>query len=209
MNKIHNIEHLGKQLMLPINMSVICRSSLHRLYLPQECTRRRDRWLYGGEQSNVSVCFGLKVRVQDHERGWRGIGQKRMMTRCSAETYGRDLSATPRLIQHKNEAKAFYAFLSMVYDHIVNPGHWTVDMRDEALEPARLDASDLSVCDVGGGTGFCTQGIVKSVDPKNVTLLDQSPQQLSKARKKKDLEEVTILEGDAEDLPFETDSFDR
>lgn len=37
-------------------------------------------------------------------------------------SYARDLSATPRLIQHKNEAKAFYAFLSQVYDYIVNPG---------------------------------------------------------------------------------------
>ena len=82
-------------------------------------------------------------------------------------------------------------------------------MRDDALEPAQLNDRDLSVCDVGGGTGFCTQGIVKHVDPKNVTLLDQSPQQLSKARAKKDLEGVTIIEGDAEDLPFETDSFDR
>jgi len=41
---------------------------------------------------------------------------------CSSGTYSRDLSSTPRLIQHKNEAKAFYAFLSQVYDYIVNPG---------------------------------------------------------------------------------------
>ena len=135
--------------------------------------------------------------------------REKSCVRCSADTYSRDLSSAPRLIQHKNEAKAFYAFLSLVYDHIVNPGHWTVDMRDDALEPAQLNDRDLSVCDVGGGTGFCTQGIVKHVDPKNVTLLDQSPQQLSKARAKKDLEGVTIIEGDAEDLPFETDSFDR
>jgi MPBQ/MSBQ methyltransferase len=88
-------------------------------------------------------------------------------------------------------------------------GHWTIDMRDEALAPAKLDSKDLKVCDVGGGTGFATQGIVKHVDPTNVTLLDQSPQQLAKARGKRDLDGVTIIEGDAEDLPFETDSFDR
>lgn len=29
------------------------------------------------------------------------------------------------------------------------------------------------VVDVGGGTGFCTLGVVKHIDPKNVTLLDQ------------------------------------
>lgn len=40
----------------------------------------------------------------------------------SSSSFGRDLSAAPRFIQHKNEAKAFYAFLSQVYDYIVNPG---------------------------------------------------------------------------------------
>ena len=49
------------------------------------------------------------------------------------------------MIQHKNEAKTFYRFLSIVYDHIVNPGHWTVDMRNDALEPAKLDDPTLKV----------------------------------------------------------------
>ena len=39
----------------------------------------------------------------------------------SSDSHSRPVS-TPRFIQHKNEAKAFYAFLSQVYDHIVNPG---------------------------------------------------------------------------------------
>lgn len=110
-------------------------------------------------------------------------------------------------------------------------------MREDALSVAKLDSPDLKVhrhchlptsftissspganadprpaqvCDVGGGTGFCTQGIVKAgVKPENITLLDQSPHQLAKARRKPDLEGVQIMEGDAEDLPFETDSFDR
>eukprot|EP00894_Picocystis_sp_ML_P001949 jgi/Pico_ML_1/52466/g3167.t1 len=114
-----------------------------------------------------------------------------------------------RLIQHKEEAYWFYRFLSIVYDHIVNPGHWTEDMRKEALEPAQLDRRDLKVYDVGGGTGFCTLGIVEHVDGKHVTLLDQSPHQLAKAKAKSALQDVTILEGDAEDLPFENDSTDR
>ena len=43
---------------------------------------------------------------------------------CSAETtYQRDRTAAPRLIQHKNEAFWFYAFLSNFYDYIVNPGN--------------------------------------------------------------------------------------
>lgn len=114
-----------------------------------------------------------------------------------------------RMVQHKNEAYYFYMFLSQVYDYIVNPGHWTVDMRDEALEPAMLNDSSLKVVDVGGGTGFCSQGIVKTIDPKNVTLLDQSDHQMSKAKKKADLRGITLVKGDAEDLPFAADSFDR
>ena len=159
-------------------------------------------------------------------------------------------TSKPRMIQHKNEAKTFYRFLSIVYDHIVNPGHWTVDMRTDALEPAKLDDPTLKVrprlhmcacwttnevlrrlstcahtqlqhlprcatmfrlgkmlqtimthaslraqvVDVGGGTGFCTQGIVQNIPPQNVTLIDQSPHQLAKARGKPDLQGVTIME---------------
>lgn len=61
-----------------------------------------------------------------------------------AATYERPKSQL-RLIQHKQEAYWFYRFLSIVYDKIVNPGHWTEDMRDEALKPAKLDSPDLKV----------------------------------------------------------------
>lgn len=117
--------------------------------------------------------------------------------------------SAPRMIQHKQEAFWFYRFLSIVYDHVVNPGHWTEDMRDDALSVAQLDSPDLKVYDVGGGTGFCTLGVVQKVKAANVTLLDQSPHQLAKARAKPALKDVTIVEGDAEDLPFPTDTADR
>lgn len=118
-------------------------------------------------------------------------------------------SSQPRFIQHKKEAYWFYRFLSIVYDHVVNPGHWTEDMRDEALEPAELTNRNMLVVDVGGGTGFTTLGIVKHVDAKNVTILDQSPHQLAKAKEKEPLKDCKIIEGDAEDLPFKTDYADR
>ncbi|KAK3126539.1 hypothetical protein QOZ80_7AG0558090 [Eleusine coracana subsp. coracana] len=132
---------------------------------------------------------------------------KYMAPKCAVSS-SRSVSQ-PRFIQHKKEAFWFYRFLSIVYDHVINPGHWTEDMRDDALEPANLCQHGLKVVDVGGGTGFTTLGIVKHVDSQNITLLDQSPHQLEKARQKEALKGVTLIEGDAEDLPFPTDTFDR
>ena len=114
-----------------------------------------------------------------------------------------------RFIQHKAEAFWFYRFLSPLYDRWVNPLFWTGPMRDAALELADLDSRGLRTLDVGAGTGFATEGIVARVDPANVTMLDQSPHQLGRARRKPALEGATMVLGDAEDLPFETDSFDR
>jgi MPBQ/MSBQ methyltransferase len=114
-----------------------------------------------------------------------------------------------RFIQHKREAYWFYRVLSPLYDRWVNPLFWTPSMRTAALEPARLDNPDLRVLDVGAGTGFSTEGIVEHVDAAAVTLLDQSPDQLRRASRKPALARCTRVLGDAERLPFETDSFDR
>ena len=113
-----------------------------------------------------------------------------------------------RLIQHKKEAFWFYRFLSLGYDRWVNPLFWTESMRDDALGVARLEPG-LTVVDVGAGTGFTTQGIVAHVPPGDVTMLDQSPHQLARARRKPALSEVRKVQGDAEALPFGDDEFDR
>jgi MPBQ/MSBQ methyltransferase len=115
----------------------------------------------------------------------------------------------PGLIQHKAEALWFYRFLSPLYDRWVNPLFWTPEMRSEALRLARLDDPALRTVDVGAGTGFSTEGIVERVDPANVTLVDQSPHQLARARRKSALRACAVVEGDAERLPFPTDGFDR
>ena len=141
--------------------------------------------------------------------GGGNISVARLRCAASSSSAAARPMSQPRFIQHKKEAFWFYRFLSIVYDHVINPGHWTEDMRDDALEPADLYSRKLRVVDVGGGTGLTTLGIVKRVDPENVTLLDQSPHQLEKAREKEALKGVTIMEGDAEDLPFPTDTFDR
>ena len=114
-----------------------------------------------------------------------------------------------RLIQHKREAYWFYRFLSLGYDDWVNPLFWTPRMRDEALRAARLDEPGLETLDAGAGTGFTTEGIVASVDPAHVTMLDQSPHQLARAARRPALAGVRRLLGDAEALPFEDDRFDR
>ena len=114
-----------------------------------------------------------------------------------------------RLVQHKKEAYWFYRFLSIFYDKLVNPLFWTVRMRDEALELGNLNQPDLKVIDVGSGTGFTTEGIVQFIAPENVTCVDQSPHQMKHARLKTALQGCTFQLGDAENLPFETDQFDR
>ncbi|BBN16915.1 MPBQ/MSBQ methyltransferase [Marchantia polymorpha subsp. ruderalis] len=169
--------------------------------------RMSSEWMSGGAALNLlSTSRGAALRMSDKRR----VGGKTLGVRCSASGSSTARPASqPRFIQHKQEAFWFYRFLSIVYDHVINPGHWTEDMREDALEPADLNDPNLVVVDVGGGTGFTTLGIVKTVDAKNVTILDQSPHQLAKAKEKEPLKECTIVEGDAEDLPFATDYADR
>jgi MPBQ/MSBQ methyltransferase len=114
-----------------------------------------------------------------------------------------------RLIQHKAEALWFYRVVSVGYDRWINPLFWTAAMRDRALAVARLDRPDLDVADVGAGTGFTTEGIVASVPPARVTMIDQSPHQLARARAKRALDGADKRIGDAEALPLGTDSVDR
>jgi MPBQ/MSBQ methyltransferase len=113
------------------------------------------------------------------------------------------------LLQHKTEAYWFYRVLSLVYDRWVNPLFWTPAMRTTALAAAALERRDLRTLDVGAGTGFTTEGIVEHVDAGAVTMLDQSPHQLARAREKPSLAACEKLLGDAEELPFADDAFDR
>lgn len=114
-----------------------------------------------------------------------------------------------RFLQHKEEAYWFYRYLSIVYDRYINPWFCTPAMRDQALGISGLDRRDLEVAEVGAGTGFSTEGILKFVDPKHVHALDQSDYQQAKAKRKTLLRDVHFYLGDAEQLPWETDRFDR
>ncbi|MEL7162987.1 MAG: methyltransferase domain-containing protein, partial [Bacteroidota bacterium] len=115
-----------------------------------------------------------------------------------------------RLMQHKREAYWFYRYLSVFYDKLVNPLFWTARMRERSLEIGYWDdGEELTVIDVGSGTGFTTEGIVTRVPAANVTCVDQSPHQMGHARAKPELAACTFQIGDAENVPYPDDSFDR
>lgn len=115
-----------------------------------------------------------------------------------------------RLMQHKREAYWFYRYLSIFYDKLVNPLFWTKRMRERSLDVGYWDdAEELKVIDVGSGTGFTTEGIVARVPAENVTCVDQSPHQMAHAKAKPELAGCTFQLGDAENIPFDDNSFDR
>ena len=118
--------------------------------------------------------------------------------------------------QGKTEAKWLYFFIAHIYDRVLNPWHWTEAMRDAALNGVAGNAYGLKagfeVCDVGAGTGFTSIGVLgKGVAASQLTMLDQSPQQRSKAVAKAKLQDVRqYIMGDAEALPANwSNHFDR
>ncbi|MEF8822366.1 MAG: methyltransferase domain-containing protein, partial [Halovenus sp.] len=109
------------------------------------------------------------------------------------------------VLEDKARARTFYKYLSTVYDRI-NPFIWNEEMRDEAIDWLGIDSDDR-VLDVGCGTGFATEGLLRETE--HVYGLDQSPHQLSKAYEKFGKRgPVQFHMGDAERLPFADDSFD-
>ncbi|ADD04957.1 putative demethylmenaquinone methyltransferase [Natrialba magadii ATCC 43099] len=110
------------------------------------------------------------------------------------------------ILENKARARLFYKYLSKVYDQ-VNPFIWNEDMRADALSLLDLE-EDMTVLDVGCGTGFATEGLLEHVE--EVYALDQSEHQLEQAYAKfgKHAPPVHFHRGDAERLPFATDTFD-
>jgi demethylmenaquinone methyltransferase/2-methoxy-6-polyprenyl-1,4-benzoquinol methylase len=109
------------------------------------------------------------------------------------------------ILENKARARLFYRYLSKVYDE-VNPFIWNEEMRDRALEWFDVGPEDV-VLDVGCGTGFATEGLLQHTE--HVHGLDQSPHQLERAFSKFGRHgPVTFYRGDAERLPFRTDTFD-
>lgn len=113
-------------------------------------------------------------------------------------------------MQHKPEAYWFYRYLSNFYDRLVNPLFWTERMREKSLNLVDWsEGQELQVIDVGSGTGFTTQGIATRVPAQNITCVDQSPHQMERAMDKDGLLDCRFRLGDAENIPFPDDTFDR
>ncbi len=111
------------------------------------------------------------------------------------------------ILENKARARLFYKYLSKVYDTI-NPFIWNEEMRTEAIGMLDIQPGDR-ILDVGCGTGFATEGLLAHENVEEVWALDQSPHQLGKAYAKFGRTgPVHFHMGDAERLPFATDSFD-
>ncbi len=109
------------------------------------------------------------------------------------------------VLEDKARARIFYKYLSTVYDRI-NPFIWNEQMREEAIGWLDIGPEDR-VLDVGCGTGFATEGLLKETE--HVYGLDQSPHQLGKAYEKFGKRgPVRFHLGDAERLPFAENTFD-
>lgn len=109
------------------------------------------------------------------------------------------------VLENKDRARTFYRYLSRVYDQ-VNKLVWTREMRDEAISMLDIGPDDR-VLDVGCGTGFATEGLLKHTG--NVVGLDQSVHQLEQAWSKLGKHDPVAFQlGDAERLPYADNSFD-
>ena len=88
-------------------------------------------------------------------------------------------SARMGILEDKARARAFYRYLSKVYDR-VNPFIWNEAMREDAIDWLGVGPEDR-VLDVGCGTGFATEGLLARTD--EVHGLDQSVHQLEQGQR--------------------------
>lgn len=108
------------------------------------------------------------------------------------------------ILESKERARRFYRYFSKIYDFI-NPIFYSDEMRKTVVDLAQITKGDF-VLEVGCGTGFTTEEIVKRVGEENVIALDLTPEQMRKAIRK--FSHANFLRGDAENLPFKDEVFD-
>lgn len=108
----------------------------------------------------------------------------------------------------KKRAMIFYRVLSRVYD-VLTIFFYTDTMRNDVAELANI-CQGSRVLDVGCGTGYTTEAILKRLEIGEVDGIDITSQQLRKAARKLNPERVVVnlSKGDAENLPFKNETFD-
>ena len=115
-----------------------------------------------------------------------------------------------RVLQSKDETKAFYSKIAKVYDLLAE--HSEQPMREIALEML-APASGEHLLEIGPGTGHVLVKLAQAVGPTGrVFGLDLSENMLVQARELLEREgladRVTLTCGDAADLPYSPDSLD-
>jgi len=111
-------------------------------------------------------------------------------------------------LAEKRRAMVFYQVFSKVYD-MLNIFFYTDIMRNEVANLANIRQGSR-VLDVGCGTGYTTEAVLKTLEHGEVIGIDLTPQQLRKAARKLNSEKarLSLSRSDAENLPFKDETFD-
>lgn len=122
--------------------------------------------------------------------------------------------AAQRELSRKHHARELFAPLGGHYDRVATLLSFGQDPRWRRAMVAAIDAGAAErVLDVATGTGMVAQELVRRYGC-TVVALDQSPEMLAGARARLARDRalaarVTLLEGEAERLPFATGSFEH
>lgn len=103
------------------------------------------------------------------------------------------------------ESRAYFAEVAEEWDEL-RSGFFTEAMRDAAIEKANLPDAAV-VADVGTGTGFVLQGLVKYA--ARIVGFDESAEMLAVAQRNlAGCDQVTFRQAEGRSLPAEDHSFD-
>lgn len=109
------------------------------------------------------------------------------------------------LLQRSDAASKWFSMLAPGYDAVVSSYFWPDSLQREGLELLDVEPDDR-VLDVGCGTGETARHLLPRAG--SVQGIDLSPEQLTTAVEKDDLEGAGFVAADAESLPYRDGSFD-
>jgi len=131
-----------------------------------------------------------------------------ILMREKLQTENHVRNQTGVFLEDKRRAMVFYQVFSKVYD-LLNVFFYTDSMRNEVADLANIRQGSR-VLDVGCGTGYTTQAVLKRLKLGEVVGIDLTLQQLRMAETKLKPEKMrlSLSRGDAENLPFRDETFD-